>query len=225
MRGFFTSLVMLASAFGGVVRAETVVFNSQPDWAAAVGNDVTVFHFDGPTETNGLYADDPQIDPSYSSQGVAFLPFTGTNILPMILRNQQVQIPYSDGDGLLTNVSSPNPASDLDGRAIKFDFNQDARAVGMFFNGYPGGAGDGGYIAAYDVQGALLGKVDVGAADFGGIISDQLVHHVEVVNTFDSDITFGIYDLQFSPVPEPSTLVLLGIGAIGLFAWRRRQAA
>jgi hypothetical protein len=29
----------------------------------------------------------------------------------------------------------------------------------------------------------------------------------------------------YSAVPEPSTFVLFGIGAIGLFAWRRRQSA
>ena len=35
------------------------------------------------------------------------------------------------------------------------------------------------------------------------------------------------YDVvaTLAPVPEPSTLLLLGIGAIGLFVWRRRQAA
>jgi hypothetical protein len=33
-------------------------------------------------------------------------------------------------------------------------------------------------------------------------------------------------DIRFVPVPEPSTLVLLAIAAIGgLFAWRRRRQA
>jgi hypothetical protein len=37
----------------------------------------------------------------------------------------------------------------------------------------------------------------------------------------------GIIELDSKPVPEPSTLVLLGMGAVGLlgFAWRRRKRA
>jgi hypothetical protein len=45
------------------------------------------------------------------------------------------------------------------------------------------------------------------------------------VNGFDADATFANSG-SWSEVPEPSTLTLLGIGAVGLLAydWRRRMA-
>jgi hypothetical protein len=217
---FIAGIVMLtATCNGTAIWALTLTFDSQPGWQAVTSNGITVFHFDGPTELNGLYANDSAISPSYSSQGVDFLPFTGTEVMPMIARNQHWQILHSDGDGLLANNISPN--SDVDGRAIKFNFNREMRAVGVFTNG--SGGGDGGYIAAYDALGALIAKADISAGGFGGIVSDQVIHHVEIVNTFDGDLTFGVYDLQFSPVPEPSAFVLLSIAATSLFAYVCRR--
>src|SRR5438105_2786844 len=62
------------------------IFHNQPDWQAAVGgpNNTTAFHFDGPTELDGRFANNTSINPSYSSQGVDFLPFNGSNVFPQI---------------------------------------------------------------------------------------------------------------------------------------------
>jgi len=40
------------------------------------------------------------------------------------------------------------------------------------------------------------------------------------------DTTLGIWEVQqMDPVPEPSTIILLGTGLAGIIAWRRKQAA
>ena len=187
-------LVFATGAAAGITS-----YLNQPDWLAAAGgtNSLTVFSFQGPTESGGKFANDPTIVPSYASQGVVFLPFTGTAVYPVTTRGQQYQISAPNHDGLMANSSCPNPTSDLEGRAIKFDFNIPARSVGVNFNG-PILGGDYGYLEAFDTFGNLIGQTPACVAGgFVGLVSDAPVTEVHVVNTGNADITFGIWDLQF----------------------------
>jgi hypothetical protein len=207
--------------FADAAGAASVAFDSQSEWQTAVGgaSAVTVFHFDGPTELGGKFANDPTIVPSYSSQGVDFLPFTGSSIYPLLLRGQAFQIPQAGRDGLLANNVSPNPTADLDGRAIKFNFNIPARSVGVFTN--QNGDGDGGVLRAFDSAMNPIGEVDLQPGVFGGLITDTPIAHVAIINTFNADINFGIWDLQFSQnglVPEPGSA---GVLVLGVAAARR----
>jgi hypothetical protein len=208
-----TTIGWLAFATGAI--AGFTSYFDQPTWLAAAGttNSLTVFSFQGPTELNGKFANDPTIVPSYASQGVVFLPFTGTTVYPVIARGQQFQISAPDHDGLLANSSSPNPTSDLEGRAIRFDFNIPVRSVGVNFN-RPLLGGDYGYLEAFDSFGNLIGQTPVCVAGgFVGLVSDTPVTEVHVVNTGNADISFGIWNLQFvsafgsSCVAPPSGLV------------------
>ena len=204
-----------------------VTFHSQPDWLTAIHGpaQVTIFHFDGATETQGKFANDPTIVPSYSSQGVDFLPFAGTTVYPVIYRNQGHQIPDPNRDGLLANNSSPNSVSDLDGRTIKFNFNKAINSVGVFTN--KANDGDGGYLQAFDGSMNLIGTVNLNPGIFGGLVSDQLIKHVSIVNTFNSDIKFGVWDLQFAaPIPEPEEyMMMLGFGMVGWQVKRKQRKA
>ena len=199
--------------------ASVTTYHSQPDWETAVGGDsnVTVFHFDGPTELHGLPANDAAIVPSYSSQGVDFLPFTGSSVYPILLRNQGWQIPDPTRDGLLGNASTPNPVSDLDGRAIKFDFNIATNAVGVYTNHFFDG--DGGYLRVLDSSLIEIGRVDLSPGIFGGLIADQPISRVEIVNTFNEDILFGIWDLQFSRSIVPKLKIISVVSGVCHLEW------
>ena len=181
---------------------DPATFQNQPAWQTAVGgpSNTTVFHFDGPTELGGRFTNDPAITPSYSSQGVDFLPFTGTSTYPVLGRNEGYQIPDPNRDGLLTNRSSRN--STLDGRAIQFDFNVPMNAVGVFTNN-----GDGGYMTVFDADMNPLAEVNVDSGVFGGVIVNQPIAHVKIVNTYNGDIVFGIWDLQFAYTLDTNTPV------------------
>ena len=204
-------------AFTVAVEASVTSYFTQSNWLAAAGgtNSLTVFSFQGPTETDGKYANDPSIVPSYASQGVVFLPFTGTTDYPVIRRGQQYQISAPNHDGLLANASSPNPVSDLEGRAIDFNFIVAAHAVGVNFNG-PLLGGDGGYLEAFDYTGHLIGQTPVCAAGgFVGLVADTEIAQIHIVNTFNADITCGIWDLQFVPATTQSCVV----APSGLVSW------
>ena len=210
---FLVACVMLATSIAA--RAGITSFFNQPDWLTAAGgsNALTVFPFQGPTETDGKYANDPSIQPSYASQGVVFLPFLGTTNYPFIARGQQYQISAPNHDGLLANSSSPNPTSDLEGRAIWFNFTTAVRAVGLNFNG-PLFGGDGGYLEAFDYSGNLVGETPVCAAGgFVGLVADTEIAQIHVVNTFNADIAFGIWDLQFKEAPVSLRIQSLDSGA------------
>lgn len=199
----FPVAVAASLAASIVPQADITSFTSQPIWLEAAGGSdgLTVFSFQGPTETASKSANDPSIQPSYASQGVVFLPFRGTTIYPTIARNQQFQIASPNHDGLLTNQASPNPTSDLEGRALRFDFTIPVRSVGFYFNG-PYQDGDRGYLEAFDFSGDLIGRTPVSAnGGFVGLVADTLISRVHAVNTGGADITFGIWDLQFKEAP------------------------
>jgi len=205
--------VLLAASIAA--RAGISSFFTQPDWLTAAGgsNELTVFSFQGPTEAAGKYANDPSIQPSYASQGVVFLPFIGTTNYPVIARGQQYQISAPNHDGLLVNSSSPNPTSDLEGRAIRFNFIIAVRAVGLNFNG-PFEGGDMGYLEALDYSGNLIGQTPVCAAGgFIGLVADTEIAQVHVVNTGNADLTFGIWDLQFEEASVSLRIQTLDSGA------------
>jgi hypothetical protein len=123
---------------------------------------------------------------------------------------------------LVANNNTPNPVSDLDGRAIRFNFNKPVQSVGAYFNG-PLNDGDLGFLRIYDASFNVIGTSALSeAGGFIGVQSDQLIGRVEVVNTLNDDILFGIWDLQFSPIPEPGSIALL-VAPLALFA-RRRHA-
>lgn len=186
-----------------LAQAGITSFFTQPSWQEAAGGPggLTVFSFQGTTETHSKSANDPTIQPSYASQGLVFLPFIGTTVYPRIARNQQFQISAPNHDGLMVNQSSPNPTNDLAGRAIRFQFTIPVRSVGLYFNG-PYQDGDRGYLQAFDFAGNLIGQTTgTSNGGFVGIVADTEISRVHVVNTGGADITFGIWDLQFKEAP------------------------
>lgn len=94
---------------------------------------------------------------------------------------------------MIANNNSPYPTSDLDGRAIKGEFVGTTYSVGVWTN-----QGDGGHLDAYDASGTLIGSANVSSGGFGGIVSPVPIASFAMVCTFNGDINFGIYDLQFS---------------------------
>jgi hypothetical protein len=94
---------------------------------------------------------------------VDFLPFLGSDVFPIISRGQGHQIPDPSRDDLPGNSSSPNPLSDLVGRAIRFEFNIETNAVGVFTNRRPldDPAAGGGCLQAFDASQTMVGEVEL----------------------------------------------------------------
>jgi hypothetical protein len=172
--------------------APTTVFASQSAFSASACAQLTVLYFDGANETHNKPAN--LVVPPYSTQGVEFQPFLGTTVYPVIHRNQQFQILIPNHDGLLTNNSSPAPASNQSGRAIRANFSVPVHAVGTHVN-----VGDGGHIEAFDPSDALIAQAPISSGGFGGITTGKSIARVVVTNTFDADIKFGLYGFQFGP--------------------------
>lgn len=94
-----------------------------------------------------------------------------------------------------------------------------------FWNG--DGQADTFWASAYDASNNLLGKVGAFQGTFAGFISSVAISRV----VFDGQTGDGWNHLDglqtnpvaVNPVPEPSTILLLGTGLLGMVLYRRKQ--
>jgi hypothetical protein len=112
----------------------------------------------------------------------------------------------ADGDGLydfkVTFPGGPPAATFSDNKLAVFTISQTGLLYSDFkFESKPDG-GHGPFYAAAHIQ-------SIGPT---GALSGWIAP------------TFPPVDINQEPVPEPSSIVLLGIGGLGLFGWRRRKA-
>lgn len=205
-------LLLVMTVFSVQAHAIPIGTTDRVQWITAAGGAPDLFfHFDQSSTGDNTVAQGTSVNALvdfYADQGIEFLPFLGTEIFPIILRNQSYQMSNSTGvdghdagrerDALLGNHSSPNVTSNLEGRAIIFNFLVPVNSFGVRVNN-----GDGGIVNAYDVNDQLIISQALPNGGFAGIFSgDVLIDRISIVNTFDWDIQFGLYDFQYHTVDE-----------------------
>jgi hypothetical protein len=112
------------------------------------------------------------------------------------------------------------------GRPLQIIFATPMLRVGMIF-----GTSTNSTItmSAFSLDGTLLESSTISGARLFGFIGLQEaggIGHVELysrstIRPNSQNFNFDIDNVTFDPVPEPSSLALLALGAIGLFARRR----
>ncbi len=88
-----------------------------------------------------------------------------------------------------------------------------ATAIGLFFPGHTS-------VSIFDEAGALIALEEFGFGEldpFAGFVSDVPIGSVIVDRGIELQ---SIESFLFTPIPDPGTLLLLGAGAVGVFARR-----
>jgi uncharacterized membrane protein len=126
---------------------------------------------------------------------------------------------YLNSGGTFTTIDPPDSA----GGTGAYGINASGLIVGTSFEGPAGGRSHGyiysnGIFTTIDVPGAADTAV-YGINDLGQIVGSYDV-------SGDNGVQHGFF-ASLAPVPEPSTILLLGIGTLGLmgWTWRLRRTA
>ncbi len=201
VRAFESLAVLGLLLFATQARAGFVTYTDVDEFRAAAGN-VNEIDFellpDGSPSVNETFIT-PEFN--YADQGVTF-----SSPFPEL---------FVAGSPGIFELGAHFP--DTSGRNwIIADLVTPATAVGIFF---PGNT----TLSVFDSDDLLIGSASLagtGAGNFLGIVSDiPIARAIE-----DRGASFSTMEsFLFTPVPEPTTLLLLVAGAVGILARRRRS--
>jgi hypothetical protein len=203
------SLLAVVLLIGGVtikpVSGGPVTFLNDYEGFLAAAGDVRVIDFETLPDGSPSHVGVP-ITPefNYTSQGVTFSSPTGD---PFIGGN-----PVSGFDLIADGYPDQRTW-------ITADLSPAASAVGVFFVGFM-------ELGALDAQGEVIAIAEYGGDGiqvppfFVGILSDKPILRAIADSHNLVDFHSLILDFAFTPIPEPTTIVLLTLGAVA--AARRR---
>jgi hypothetical protein len=160
------------------------------------------------------------VDSHYTASG-GYNVLTGSQSSSWLVSDSSAQWVHLQTDAVETftyeTTFTVSETADLATLAITGRWASDNNTVDILINGtstgFHTGPEDFGFYTGFTISDLVYG---VNTLSF-------LVHNGE--GGYGGPTGLIVDGLQATTVPEPSTLVLLGIGAISLFAWRRRRQA
>jgi hypothetical protein len=215
-----------AVAAGGAIAAAAPAFPAvvnhanQAAFQAALDGSFTLVNLDAAPlnlHAPGYRVEDPAPAADFAALGIDFF-----GVDARVEDGQDGQIATPGRDRLIFNGTG------FDGE-IRVNFVNAVNGIGALSNNI-----DGGRIRAFsgpDLGGDFLGEVQFGpGASFGGLTSsEELIRSALFTCDFNADLRCGVYDIQFGTfaadapgTPEPTTLLLLMLGLLGIVASRRR---
>ena len=213
-----TVAVVCAIALGSVGSAKAVIVFHE-DWSTATTTNFVDLGVDNYSQLGPGKYYIPSTLPGWTLSGqVGGWSTDPSSTISGVLLNEGS---YGSSEGAITLTALVNGLQVGSQYSLSFDYWGDNRPDSTY--GFDYAIGGGGN----HVNGTWMKPDDTGTFNTINYVFTALQSSVALSFTADtvppSQASVIIGQVTVSSVPEPSTIVLLGIAAIGLFAWRRRR--